>query len=112
MKVKNFEGFIRSRKINETSLSSDWDADYGLSQGPIDSDTKMNMDINAGLFTTDQSEYDLDSGEQEEELVDKEDLDEPISSNDKISTKDLKSLVIDLVSRVDRLEKIVDGSLE
>ena len=99
MKIKDFAAFV---KLNETSLSSDWDADYGLSQGPIDSDTKLNVDLTPGLFATDMSEYDFESEEEEEPF----DADHENNKKGKdISLSQLKSLVLDLVDRVNTLEK-------
>ena len=105
MKVKCFSEFLKQTQLHETSMSSDWDADYGLSQGPIDSDKNLNIDLNAGLYSQEPSEYDFEP-EDEENLEFKEanDRDEKEKSQTDTIQK-LKKMLSELESRLSSLEK-------
>lgn len=87
-------------------MSSDWDADYGLSQGPIDSDTKLNVDLSPGFYMAEPSEYDLDAEEEEfaEKLLDPDEKGEKTKKN---FLPRLKSMITDLEERITALEKEV-----
>lgn len=102
--MKSFLDFVRSKSLNETSMSSDWDADYGLSQGPIDSNAKMNLDLGPGLYATDPSEYDFSTEEDAERFLDPE---EKERSTKKSFRSNLKSMLKDLDDRISSLEKAV-----
>lgn len=106
MKVKNFAGFMKSRKLNETS--SDWDADYGLGAGGnIDSDKNLDMDGPFGKYGTSETEYDFGANPEEEEveMEDDEATDSDETEEDKeVTLEDLKAMLDDLTERVNKLE--------
>jgi hypothetical protein len=86
-------------------MSSDWDADYGLSQGPIDSNKNLNIDLNAGLYAQEPSEYDFEP-EDEENLEFKEMDDREKKEKSQTDTiRKLKKMLSELESRLSSLEK-------
>jgi hypothetical protein len=92
-------------------MSSDWDADYGLSQGPIDSDKKLNIDLNAGLYAQEYSEYDLEPEDADSIDIDDTDTKDKKKKSSKVSLKSLKQMVDDLDARLGSLEKEIEELL-
>jgi hypothetical protein len=107
MKVKNFAGFMKSRKINETS--SDWDADYGLGAGGnIDSDKNLDIDGAFGQYAADDTEYDFGANPEEDEVnmgeEEEEEKPEGEEEEKEVTLEDLKAMLDDLTERVNKLE--------
>jgi len=104
LKIKCFSEFLKQKQLHETSMSSDWDADYGLSQGPIDSDKNLNIDLNAGLYAQEPSEYDFEP--EDEENSEFKEIDDREEENSQTNTiRKLKKMLSELESRLSSLEK-------
>jgi hypothetical protein len=83
MKVKNFAGFMKTRRLNE---SDDMMGDYGMSP----------EDTEAGY-------YGANPEDEEDADVDAEDSDEE-GETEELSLESLKAMIDDLTERVKKLE--------